>query len=176
MTGETSSPKPKAKKSPGPIGPRVRGGGQEARRLSVVILEVLAGMRTPADAAQALGRSVPRYYQLEARALEGLVAGCEPRSVGRAKTPEREIEKLKQEVARLNRECARSQALQRMAQRTVGVSAVKPRPAPKPGEKRKRRPTARALKAAAGLKRDVSTSVVPDGSAEERQASAGEAP
>jgi hypothetical protein len=162
MTGETSSPKPKAKKSPGPIGPRVRGGGQEARRLSVVILEVLAGMRTPADAAQALGRSVPRYYQLEARALEGLVAGCEPRSVGRAKTPEREIEKLKQEVARLNRECARSQALQRMA--------------PKPGEKRKRRPTARALKAAAGLKRDVSTSVVPDGSAEERQASAGEAP
>jgi hypothetical protein len=48
----------------------------------VAILEVLAGLRTPAEAAQSLQISLPRYYVLETRALEGLVAGCEPKPLG----------------------------------------------------------------------------------------------
>ena len=56
-----------------------QGGTSEANRLAVAILEVLAGLRTPADAAAALGISVPRYYQLETRALEGMVTALEPR-------------------------------------------------------------------------------------------------
>ena len=53
------------KQQPGP--------SREARRLAAAILEVLAGMRSPTEAAQALSISGPRYYTLEQRALEGLV-------------------------------------------------------------------------------------------------------
>src|SRR5687768_12360377 len=42
----------------------------EAQRLAATILEVLGGVRSPPQAAQALAISLPRYYQLEARALE----------------------------------------------------------------------------------------------------------
>ncbi len=51
----------------------------EAQRLAATILEVLAGLRSPPEASQALAVSLPRYYQLEARALEGLVAALAPR-------------------------------------------------------------------------------------------------
>ena len=56
---------------------------RQAQRWAAVILEVLAGVRTPADAAAWLAISVPRYYLWEQRALEGLVAACEPRFIGR---------------------------------------------------------------------------------------------
>ena len=46
----------------------VQGGTSEANRRAVAVLEVLGGLRTPADAAAALGLAVPRYYQLETRA------------------------------------------------------------------------------------------------------------
>ena len=56
---------------------------REARQLAVVILEVLAGSRTSQQAAQAIGLSLPRYYQLEARAVAGLIGACEARPRGR---------------------------------------------------------------------------------------------
>ena len=49
---------------------------RDAQRFATGILEVLAGVRTPTDAAAAMGISVPRYYLWEQRALEGLVAAC----------------------------------------------------------------------------------------------------
>jgi len=52
---------------------------REVQRLAAAILEVLAGARTPAQAASALNVSLPRYYQVEARALRGLVAACADR-------------------------------------------------------------------------------------------------
>ena len=52
---------------------------REARQLAAAILEVLAGARTPGQAAQALGVSLQRYFQLETRAMQALVAGCEAR-------------------------------------------------------------------------------------------------
>ena len=39
----------------------VQGGTCEANRLAVVILEVLAGGRTPLEAATVLGVALPRY-------------------------------------------------------------------------------------------------------------------
>src|ERR1700724_3465712 len=71
---------------------RVRGPGRDlgsgassqARRQAAAILEVLAGMRTPNQAAQALGLTPQRYYLLEERALHAILAACEPRSIGRA--------------------------------------------------------------------------------------------
>jgi hypothetical protein len=130
----------------------VTGGSREARQLAAAVLEVLAGAIRPAEAAQVLGVSLPRYYTLERRALEGLVGGCEPVSVGRkARNPQKDVERLEKQVARLQQECARYQALARASQRAVGLSAPKGEGTTKPG--RRRRPTVRALKVAQSLKR-----------------------
>lgn len=135
----------------GPQGPRLRSAPPEARALAAAILDVLAGGRTPQQAAESLGISLPRYYALEARALDGLVKECAPRPKGRTRAPAKEAEKLRRENERLRREVDRKQALVRACQRTAGLSAP-PKPAKTP--RRKRRPTVRALKAAAVLRSD----------------------
>ncbi len=152
-----------------PKGPRVNGGSREARRVAAAVLEVLAGSATPLDAAKALSVSAPRYYALESRALEGLVTACEPRSKGRTRTPEMELVALRKEHERLQRECARAQALARASQRVVGLSA--PKPEKEPGEKGKRRkkPVVRALRAATALK-SPSGDVDATGDAQEKPA------
>lgn len=153
-----SDPKPKKKRRPRSKGPRVEGGSKHARKIALLILEVLGGLRTPTDAATALGVSTPRYYSLEAQGLAGLVAACEPKPRGRTLTPERKIEKLEARIAELEQECARRQALVRLSQRTLGVAvsqATKKRPKREPGKRRKKRPTVRALSAAKQLDKDT---------------------
>jgi hypothetical protein len=78
-------PRPTARKSERMTGGSTLGrdASREARRLAAAILEVLAGVRTPAQAATAVGLSLPRYYQVEGRALQGLLAACEARPRGR---------------------------------------------------------------------------------------------
>ena len=44
---------------------------KEARQLAMLVLEVLAGAKTPSESADVLGVSLPRYYALETRALAG---------------------------------------------------------------------------------------------------------
>ena len=141
---------------------------REAQRFAAAILEVLAGVRTPTDAAAVLGVSVPRYYLWEQRALEGLVAACEPRPVGRAAGWRHQLAVLEKEVARLKQDCARQQALVRASQRTIGLGPPPPvKPAAKAGGKsagkkvRKRRPVVRALKAAATLRAAASPEEAP---------------
>lgn len=141
---------------------------RDAQRVAAAILEVLAGVRTPTEAAAAVSLSVPRYYLWEQRALEGLVRACEPRPQGKAASERHQIAVLEKEVARLRQDCARQQALVRASQRTIGL-ATSPSPAAKAAAKsggklaakaaeaaggkakRKRRPMARALKAVAAL-------------------------
>ena len=94
---------------------------REAQRVAVAILEVLAGVRTPTEAAVALSLSVPRYYLWEQRALEGLVRACEPRPQGKAASERHQIAVLEKEVHRLRQDCARQQALVRASQRTIGL-------------------------------------------------------
>ena len=125
-----------------------------ARRQAAAILEVLAGARTPAEAAQALSVSLPRYYLLEVRALQGMLVACEPRPLGRQQTAASALVTLQRECEQLRRECARQQALVRAAQRTIGLAAPAPptaKPDKKGGKRRRRRPTARGLRAAACL-------------------------
>jgi hypothetical protein len=128
---------------------------RDAKRLAAAILEVLAGARTPTDAATALGVSVPRYYQIESRALHALLVACEPRPKGRVRNPQHEIEALRKQKECLQREVTRQQALVRAAHRIVGLAAPSA-PAGKAtgqsnGKKRRRRPVARALSVAARL-------------------------
>jgi hypothetical protein len=146
-----------AAESPAPNATGLPLASVEAKRLAAAILEVLAGARGPGEAAQVLGISLCRYYQLENRAITGLLGACEPRRRGRGSSgPVNELASLRQECQRLRRDCARQQALVRAAQRTVGLNppAVEETPASTGSGKkrRKRRPTARALKMAALLR------------------------
>jgi len=128
--------------------------GVEAKRLAAAILEVLAGARTPTEAATALGLSVPRYYQVETQALRGLLQACEPKPRGRVRSVETEVKTLSKENQRLQRELTRHQALARAAQRAVGLSP----PAPvinKTGKKPRKRRVARALSVAERLKQET---------------------
>jgi hypothetical protein len=143
--------------------PRTVGGvhlGEDAdrdtKRLAAAILEVLAGVRTPTAAAQALGLSLPTYYHVESRALAALVQACAPRPKGPKKRVDLELTQLRKANARLEREAQRQQALVRLAQRSLGLP-----PPPTPPAKgqakgqgkkaRPRRPVARALQVAARL-------------------------
>jgi hypothetical protein len=145
--------------------------GREAQRLAAAILEVLAGVRTPTDAAAALGISVPRYYLWEQRALTGFVTACAPRSVGKTPSAQRRIAGLEREVVRLRQDCVRQQALVRAAQRTIGLAPpVTPAKAAtkaggRPGGKgsRKRRPVVRALKAVTTLRSAAASAASPPG-------------
>lgn len=135
--------------------------GAEAKRLAAAILEVLAGARTPTEAAQALEVSVPRYYQLEAQALRGLLAACEPRPRGRVRVEKTEVETLSRENQRLQRELTRNQALARAAQRAVGLSPPAPTPTTKAGKKPRKRRVARALSVVERLREEPTPSPVP---------------
>ena len=126
---------------------------REAKQRAAALLEVLAGARTPTEAAQALGVSLTRYYLLEEKALAGLLAACEPQPRGPGADPGRRLAALERDCQRWQRECARQQALVRAAQRTIGLAAPAPSPARDKGKKRRsRRPVVRALQAAARLR------------------------
>jgi hypothetical protein len=143
--------------------------GREAQRLAAAVLEVLAGVRTPGQAAEALGVTQPRYYQIETRAMQALVAACAPRPRGPGRSADKELSILRRQYERLQRELGRQRTLLRLAQRTLGL--VPPPSAEKPpggkdsgkdsgkdkgkdkGKKRRRRPVVRALRAAEVLQR-----------------------
>lgn len=126
----------------------------QAQRQAAAILEVLAGVRRPVEAAQVLATSLPRYYQLERRALLGLLAACEPAPRGPRSDASKRVTALERENRRLRRECDRQQALVRATERSLGLALPPPKPAPASKShdsgKRKRRqarPAVRALKA-----------------------------
>ena len=129
------------------------GASREAKRLAAVLLDVLAGARTPPEAAEVLGVSLPRYYQLEDPGLTGLVAACEARPRGRQANAETELQAVAKENARLKKELARYQALVRLTQRAVGVPP--PAAAKAAGRKRKRKPTVRAMRRAERLRQEA---------------------
>ncbi len=124
--------------------------GPEARRAAALVLEVLAGVRTPAGAATALGIRLPRYYLLEQRAIRGLIWACEPRPVGRTVSTDRRLARLERELSVSRRELARHQALARTTQRALGLApaASKTQEASSGTKRRRRKPCVRALRAA----------------------------
>lgn len=138
-------------------------GSRQARQRAAVVLDVLAGVCTPAEAAQMASISLPRYYVLEARLLAALVNACEDQPRGHRPGPDQEIATLKREVDRLKQECARKQALVRAVQRTMGMSLPDPKPlsAKQGRRRRRRRPVVRALRAAAQLRTEQPETQAP---------------
>lgn len=134
----------------------------DARKRASIILEVLAGVRTTVDAAEALKVTLQRYYLLEQRAVEAVVLSCEPRPRGPRVQIAKELERSREEAQRLERENARLQALLRTTERAIGVTAPRrPQPPPvhtsadggaAPSKRgRRRKPVVRALVAARAL-------------------------
>src|SRR5579871_5717518 len=119
----------------------------ESRRQAACVLEVLAGLRTPEQAAEALGLTLQTYYNVETRALRGLVHGCTPTPPGRTMVLLKQVRGLETRCAELQKQLGRYQALLRNAQRSAGLVTIPAQPAGKtPKGKRKRRPTVRALR------------------------------
>jgi len=132
----------------------------ELRRQAAAVLEVLAGVRTPTDAAKDLALSIPAYYKLEARAVRGLILACRPPGRGPRPAPEAEANRLRKQCHKLQQELGRYQALARSAQRAAGLPAP-PSPIQKDGRgRRKRKPAIRAFRALAAL-REVPEAVPP---------------
>jgi hypothetical protein len=154
--------RPAAKRAPRPHTPGGVGlgkeAGREAQRLAAAILEVLAGVRTPGQAAEVLGVSLPRYYQVETRAMQALVAACVPRPRGPGRSPAKELTALRRQQERLERELSRQRTLVRLTQRTLGLApppaaakALSGKDQKDKSKKRRRRPVVRALRAAQAL-------------------------
>jgi len=139
-------------------------GSPVATKTAAVILEVLSGVRDTGAASEALAVSLSRYYVLEARAIQGLVTALEPRPKGKQQSPEVALRESRQEVERLTREVARTQALLRVSQRTLGVKPVRgPEKRSKLGTssstskiRRRRRTVRRAAQAIARLRSTAS--------------------
>jgi len=135
------------KPRPQPMGARAVRGSDAARRSAALLLEAWSGVRTTQAASEAMGVALPRFYQLEARALQMIVAAMEPRPRGRQLTAESEVSKLKAERGRLMRDVERYQSLYRTAQRSLGVAVARPPDKadnPAPGGKRRRGPRKKA--------------------------------
>ncbi len=133
-----ASKAPRARRSRAPsaahgtrTGPRAVVASDVARKTASLILEALTGVRTTQEAADALGVALPRYYVLETRALSGLVGALEPRSRGRQRGAAEHVLALEADVARLERELRRFQALQRASQRALGLGVPTDTPAAK---------------------------------------------
>ncbi|HEX6813061.1 MAG TPA: hypothetical protein VF384_15660 [Planctomycetota bacterium] len=130
-----------------PMGVKSVRGSDAARRLTALLLEAWSGVRSTQSASDAMGVALPRFYQLEARALQMIVQAMEPRPRGRQRTAESELARLKAEKQRLVRDAERLQSLYRTAQRALGIAVAKPvakSDTPAPGGKRKRGPRKRA--------------------------------
>ena len=118
----------------------------ESRKQAAVVLEVLAGVRTPDQACAALSISLPTYYNLETRALRGLIWSCTPEPPGRTLLLARKLRLAELKSAELEKQVQRYQALLRTAQRSIGlVPPESPRPAA--GKRRPKKPTVRAMRA-----------------------------
>lgn len=142
----TATPKPAATRRPRTMSLKLDRTDADSRRQATAILEVMAGVLTPTDAAKALSLSLPAYYKLESRAMLGLVNGCKPAARGPTPSPDAELSQLRKQNHRLQQEVHRYQALARTAQRAAGLASLPAAPKTDGKGRRKRRPSVRALK------------------------------
>ena len=124
----------------------------ESRKQAAVVLEVLAGVRTPDQACSALGISLPTYYNLETRALRGLIWSCTPEPPGRTLLLARKLRLAELKSTELEKQVQRYRALLRTAQRSIGL--VPPESPKSPSGKRKpKKPSVRAMRAIEAIRR-----------------------
>ena len=140
-------------KKPPQVGAKALLGSSEARRTASIVLESVCGLCSVEEASTRLGVAVPRYYVLETRALQGLIAALEPRPRGRGVSEQSRLARLAEENARLSRDLRRYQALHRAATRAIGVLPLPAKAADHGAKKRRKRKRARAERVIAILRR-----------------------
>lgn len=136
-------------------GPSALVGSQGAKLKVAVVLEALAGIVSTTEAAERMGVSLARYYQLELRALQGMMTALEPRERGPGKSPEKALAALSAEKKQVERELRRYQALLRAATRSVGLKSLPKRKGAKQKVRRKRG-ASRGKRVLATLRRETS--------------------
>lgn len=134
------------------------------RERGAIVLEVLAGSMQVGEAAKRLGVNPPAYYNLENRAIRGLIKACEPSPKGPGENLHKKVRDLEEEIVHLQREVRRYQSLTRAAQKAIGLQmsvekAVKPASNKEKGngtKKRGRPRKARGIRAAERLRKEPS--------------------
>lgn len=135
----------------------------ESRKQAACVLEVLAGLRSPEQAAEVLGVTLQTYYNIETRALRGLVHGCTSTPPGRTMMLLKQVRGLESKCGLLEKQVGRYQALLRNAQRTAGLLPPPVEPKARPGAKRKpKKPSIRALRAIEAIGNATVSLVRPD--------------
>ena len=137
----------------------------ESRKQAACVLEVLAGLRSPEQAAEVLGVTLQTYYNIETRALRGLVHGCTSTPPGRTMMLLKQVRGLESKCGFLEKQVGRYQALLRNAQRTAGLLPPPVEPKARPGAKRKpKKPSIRALRAIQAIGRADASAAPPEAS------------
>ena len=132
-----------------------------ARRQAAAVLEVLAGLRTPQQAADELGISLPTYFNLEIRAMRGLTFACCAQPPGRQQTLAPKLRQAQSRLAELEQQMGRYQALLRTAQRSVGLAPPVPVKPAAGARRAPRTPSVRALRTIKALRQDQPTADEP---------------
>jgi hypothetical protein len=120
---------------------------QVSRQRCLMVLSVLSGETPVTDAIQTAGISRGTYYQLETRALSGMLRALGPlaSAEGLETSPVRQIAALETKVKELEKAGRRCQRLLLMTRRVIEsrerrIGSTKPGKGPSPSSKRKPSP------------------------------------
>lgn len=90
-----------------------------ARRRCLLVLSVLSGVKPVTEAIAEAGMSRGSYYQLEEKALDGMLAALGPTPPGRKTDQSAEIADLQAKVAKMEEEKRRAERLLLLTQKVV---------------------------------------------------------
>ena len=111
---------------------------QKARERMAVILKVRGGQWTAKEGAKVLGLSRKSYYQIEKKALEGMMGALLPGRPGRPTTPrDPEKEALQSELEAKNKELLIAQAKREIRELLYGMEPGTGSSPMKPGKKKR---------------------------------------
>jgi hypothetical protein len=123
---------------------------QIARSRCLMVLSVLSGETPVTDAIAQAGISRPSYYQLETRALNGMLKalGPHPSPEAAERSPVRQIAALEEKVKELEQARRRTQRLLLMTRRVIRApetktSSTRRGRGPSPASRTKRQPQGR---------------------------------
>lgn len=94
-----------------------------AKKRAWAVLQVLSGQMGVTEAAQAGQISVPRYYQLEQKAVVAMVQALSPGAPGGRGTAQEQLGRAKKRLEALETEQARQRQLMRLARKLWGPLA-----------------------------------------------------
>ena len=99
-------------------------GNETAKKRAWMVLSVLSGQMGVSEAVREEKLSPSRYYQLETKALKGMVYALSPEEGQARGTMQERLERAQRKLAKLEEEQARQRQLLRMARKMWGTSSL----------------------------------------------------